>query len=305
MAMTRRSLLAMGAVAGAAGAKSHYRVGITNNTRGGWEKDFWLASRESREVGYKRVETFISYLWDSMDRPAEILRKASATGVSFVTVSNAGPMEMHFEDPASHAKILEEHTRLAGFVNALGCDHLKINMGPRRAHGTTDEDLKRMAEVIGKLGRRTAVEGVRLAIHAHMWSQFENRREVDYMMRHTDAKDVAFVLDTGHVTMAGMDPLALFRELGHRVVEFHLKDTAPETRGGVKQRIDRPDMMLHPVFFPLGTGGVDFEGLKAHGDKIGWRGHWTVELDTSPFRPPKESAAMSLGYLRQKFGLDG
>lgn len=300
---TRRTVLTLPAVA-AAQAKSEYRLGITNNTRGGWEKDFWLASRESREAGYKRVETFISYLWDSMDKPQEVLRKAAEIGVSFVTVSNAGPMEMRFEDRAKHAQILDEHARLARFVKALGCDHLKINMGPRRPEGTTGEDLKEVADVIGKLGKRTAAEGVRLAIHAHMWSQFENRREVDFMMKNTDAKDVAFVLDTGHITMAGMDPVELFRTLGHRVVEFHLKDTDPKTRGGAKKRIDRPDMMKEPVFFPLGAGGVDFAGLKQHGDSIGWRGHWTVELDTSPFRPPKESAAISLRYLKEKFGLN-
>ena len=59
-----------------------------------------------------------------------------------------------------------------------------------------------------------------------------------------------------------------------------------ENRGGAKSRLERPDMMKNPPFFPLGQGGVDFPALKAHLDKIGWRGFLTVELDTSPFRPP-------------------
>jgi sugar phosphate isomerase/epimerase len=100
-----------------------------------------------------------------------------------------------------------------------------------------------------------------------------------------------------------MDPVALTKQLGHRIVEFHMKDTKPEWRGGAKTRLDRPDMMKDPPFFPLGSGGVDFHAIKAHLDSIGWNGFLTVELDSSPFRPPKESARISLRYLEDKLGL--
>lgn len=107
-----------------------------------------------------------------------------------------------------------------------------------------------------------------------------------------------FVLDTGHITMAGIDPVALAKQLGSRIVEFHMKDTRPEWRGGAPKRLDRPDMMTDPPFFPLGHGGVDFPGIKAHLDSIGWKGFLTVELDSSPSRPPKESARISFQYLK-------
>jgi inosose dehydratase len=171
-------------------------------------------------------------------------------------------------------------------------------LGPRRAEGTTAEDLKHMARACEEVGRQLKGIGIRLAIHAHMWNQFENRKEIDYMMEHCTPENVGFVLDTGHITMAGIDPVELTRTLGHRIVEFHLKDTAAENRGGAKSRLDRPDMMKNPPFFPLGKGGVDFPGIKAHLDKIGWKGFFTVELDSSPFRPPKESARMSYDYIR-------
>jgi len=300
---TRRSLFAL-PLAAFAQAKPAYKVGVTNNTRGGWEKDFWLASRESREIGYRHVETFFSYLKDDIDKPADVLEKAKKIGVSIITVSNSGPMEMHFEDPAKRAQILDEHTKLARFVRQLGGNHLKINAGPRRPSGTTAEDLKHIAETFQQLGRRTQAEGVRLAVHAHMWSQFENQREIDYVMAHTDADTVAFVLDTGHITMAGIDPVALAFRLHHRVVEYHLKDTKKEWYAGAKTRLDRPDMMNDPPFFPLGSGGVDFPGLKKHLDAIAWKGWLTTELDSSPFRPPKESAAISLRYLRDVLKID-
>ena len=303
--VTRRAALSLASLPALAADKPVYRIGVTNNTRGGWEKDFWLACRESHEVGYRFVETFFSYLKDLIDKPEEVLARAKQIGVGFITVSNSGPMEMHFEDPAKRQQILSEHTRLARFVRQLGGNHLKINSGPRRPTGTTGEDLKHIAETLNQLGKRTANEGVRLAIHAHMWSQVENQREVDAILTHSDAKNVAFVLDTGHVTLAGIDPVALAKKLRHRIVEFHLKDTKPETLGGAKTRLERPgDMMADPPFFPVGSGGVDFKGLKKHLDSIAWKGWMTTELDTSPARPPKESAAMSLRYLKETLKID-
>jgi sugar phosphate isomerase/epimerase len=61
--------------------------------------------------------------------------------------------------------------------------------------------------------------------------------------------------------------------------------------------------MKDPIFFELGKGGVDFSAITAHLDRIGWKGWLTVELDSSPFRPPKESARISRQYLEKTLGL--
>jgi inosose dehydratase len=300
--MRRREFLAAGAAAGslAAAAKASYKVGITTNTRGGWESDVFLSFREAREVGYRNVETFISYLHkDYWNDATALQRKIDEIGVRFVTISNSGPLETHFEDPARHARLVEDHVALGRFIRKFGCTHLKINLGPRRPEGTTAADLEQMSKVLNVLGKRLTGEGVKLAIHAHMWNQFENRKEIDAVLGATDPKHVWFVLDTGHITMAGIDPVKLAKELGHRIVEFHMKDTRPEWRGGAPKRLDRPDMMADPPFFALGHGGVDFPALKKHLDSIGWRGFLTVELDSSPMRPPKESARISFKYLKE------
>lgn len=302
MQLTRRHFIAL-APALTFAADSRYTVGITTNTRGGWEKDVWLSFREAREVGYRNVETFIHYFKDFEDKPEELKKKIDEIGVRFTTISNGAPMETHFEDPAKLEKLLADHMKLGRYLKHFGIRHMKINLGGRRPDGTTDADLPHMAKACEELGRQLNGIGIRLAIHAHMWSQFENRKEVDYMMEHCTPKNVGFVLDTGHITMAGMDPVELTKTLGHRIVEFHLKDTAPENKGGAKTRLDRPDMMKNPPFFPLGEGGVDFLAIKAHLDKINWKGFLTVELDTSPFRPPKESARISLNYIRQTMGI--
>ena len=102
--------------------------------------------------------SFINYFGEYLDKPDELLKKTDAIGVKFVTISNGGRMEMHFEDPAKHEKILDEHMRLVRFIKRLGCDHLKINTGPRRPAGTTAQDLKHMAAVLDVLGQRISDE---------------------------------------------------------------------------------------------------------------------------------------------------
>ncbi len=288
------------------GADGRYKLGVTTNTRGGWENDTWLAFREAKAAGFENVETFIHYFKDAWDKddPAPLADRMAEIGVKFVTISNGGPMNMQFEDPTRHAQIVQEHVKLAKFVQRLGCTHLKCNAGSRRPNGSTAEDLRHMAAVYNQIGPRITDLGMRFAPHAHMWSQFEQPNEVHYILENTNAKHVWFVLDTGHITLAGMDPVQLAKQLGHRVVEFHLKDTKPETKGGAKTRVERNDPIKDPVFFAMGTsGGVDFPALKDHLDSIGWRGWLTCELDSSPMRSPLEGAKINRAYMKRVFAV--
>src|SRR5713226_6235000 len=100
---TRRAFVAgISAALLHAEAEPPYRVGITTNTRGGWEKDVFLSFREAHEAGYPYVESFIDYFGDYVDKPDELLKKTGESGVKSDTISNGGRMEMHCEDPARH-----------------------------------------------------------------------------------------------------------------------------------------------------------------------------------------------------------
>src|SRR5260370_11269533 len=147
MNVSRRSFLAAASVKLLSAAESRYKIGITTNTIGGWEKDPFVGFREAREVGYRYVESFISNFPDYYpDKPDALRKRLDEIGVGLVTLSNGGaPTEMHFEDASKRDKILADHLRLVRYIKTFGCTHLKINMGPRRPEGTTAEDLKNMA----------------------------------------------------------------------------------------------------------------------------------------------------------------
>jgi inosose dehydratase len=289
------------------GAEPRYRIGYTSNTRTAdpattWGGDPFRGFTEAHSVGFNFVEAFATSLSAFYsDDVAGLKKRIDEIGVRFAAITGgARGGSTHFEDPAARQAVIENHLGVVRFSKKFGCDHQKTNLGARRPEGTTQEDLKNIAETVEILGRRSLEEeGIPFGIHAHLGSQFQTQDEIDYLMSHTDPKHVRFVLDTGHTTMAGMDPVALAKKLGHRIVEFHLKDAKPEDRGGTKNVPGKGvDEIKDPYFFPLGTGGVDFLALKAHLDSIQWKGFLVVELDTSPWRPPIESARMSADYLR-------
>ncbi len=302
--LTRRRFLEIGslaAVAPALKAAPRFHVGITTNTRGGWEKDVLLSFREASEAGFHNVETFYNFALPWWDKREELKQIMDGMNLHFVTVSNGGPMKMQFEDPALAKDIVEEHVKLVRWIKWFGCDHLKINTGRRRPTGTTREDLAQMAKVMNELGKRISDEGLKFGVHAHLWTQFQDRAEIDRLMESTDSKHVFLVLDTGHITMAGIDPVELTKAYASRIVEFHMKDTRPEDRGGHKgptpQREGYTDKGKR-IFFELGNGGVDFPGILAVLKKNDWNGWLTVELDSTD-TTPKESATTSRKYLEQ------
>ena len=109
--LTRRDFLGAGAGVMAASrleAAARFRVGITTNTRGGWEKDVLLSFREASEVGYHYVETFYNNVLPWWDKPQELKKILDGLNLKFTTVSNGGPMKMQFEDPAQRAQLVEE-----------------------------------------------------------------------------------------------------------------------------------------------------------------------------------------------------
>ena len=280
---------------------SEFSIGITTNTLGGWEKDLIKSFREAAEVGYRAVETFYSYVLPYWEKPEAMKMILAEFGLRLVTVSNGGPMVMQFEDAATAGRIIDEHLKLVRWIKGFGCTHLKINTGQRRSEGTTTADLRQMAKTMNELGKRISDEGLKFGVHAHLWTQLQDRKEIDQLMESTDPRHVYMVLDTGHITMAGIDPVELTKTYVGRIVEFHMKDCKPEDRGGHKGPIPERKGYTDKgkrIFYELGRGGVDFPGILAVLNKNRWKGWLTVELDSSD-TTPKESARQSRQYLEE------
>ena len=325
--------------------QQQFRIGYTTNTRGGWEGSPFVGISEAREVGFRYFEIFGTsfcatpdglepaahdtqamkpwpggYSWKYPtgprakrevyypDRWEALQHRMYEIGGQFTAITGGAlGGSVAFHDPAQRQQVVDNHFNMTRFSRRFGCDHQKTNTGPRKQpDGTPLEDLKQIAITLDLLGKRIREElGMKFGVHAHLGSQVQNEHETTYIMENTKPENVGLVLDTGHITMAGMDPVALAKKLGHRVIEYHFKDTRREDRGGTRNvPLPTRDMMNDPYFYPLGEGGVDFPAIVAYLKSINWRGHLNVELDTSPWRPPKESARITANYIRNTLKIE-
>lgn len=100
---------------------------------------------------------------------------------------------------------------------SFGCQHFKIDMGRRSPAGTSDDDLKTLADSLNVLGQATADLGVRLSPHPHIWGPVERPEEIHRLMELTDPRYVCLLPDTAHLNLGGGDPLALVDQYYDRV----------------------------------------------------------------------------------------
>ena len=188
------------------------------------------------------------------------------------------------------------------FLQPLGVDHWKNNMGARPPGGPSDDQLKGLAEVANEIGMRTKKHGVRLSLHAHMWGPMEREHDFRRVMELTDPNYVFLIMDTGHNVLGGMDVVKMTDEFFPRITEYHLKDTFPQWRGNK----EGPTQAMHrekSVYASVGQGGgVDFPGLFAVLRKKHFRG-WAV-FDIDAPRPGDgtgtvdDNIAASVRYMR-------
>ena len=310
--MSRRSFLAASAAlpavlappASGAG-KTDITVGITVDTRPDWSgpANFIRSIDEASEIGYHWIETFWPYVARWENNPQGLKDELNKRNLKLETVSNGAGMRTDFVDAGQRAGVIEDHMKLIRFINGFGCDHLKINIGGQRKPGDERVAYKEMATTFTEIGKRMTDMGMKFGVHAHLNSAFETRQDVDAIMELTNPKEVYLILDTGHVSMAGMDPVKLTRDYTSRIIEYHMKDVAPEHKGGYKgsgpyrapggggrgrgQQSQQDENLPASVryrdrhFFELGRGGVDFPAILEILNAVSWKGWMTVELDST------------------------
>ncbi|RQW82397.1 sugar phosphate isomerase/epimerase family protein, partial [Micromonospora globispora] len=119
--------------------------------------------------------------------------------------------------------------------------------------------------------------GLEPVFHYHLGTDVETEAEADRLLELTD---VAVCLDTGHLRLAGGDPVAAVHRWAGRIGQVHLKDADL----AVHQRIREAGGGLTEVvaaggFCALGTGDVDFAGVLRGLDEIGYTGWLVIEQD--------------------------
>lgn len=137
--------------------------------------------------------------------------------------------------------------------------------------------LPRLDEMAKRLGDR----GLAMAYHHHMGTLIESEAEIDRMMAGT--KHVGLLLDTGHLTFAGGDPVRAARNHAKRVTHFHAKDIRADVMADVKaRRLSFLDSVLAGVFTVPGDGCVDYAAVLPPVAAAGYSGWLVVEAEQDP-----------------------
>jgi inosose dehydratase len=274
----------------------------------GGETSLETCLAQSREAGFSGTETGIKF---PMDAKA-LAPLLGGHGLALVSGWFSGEL--------LNRSVSEERARIApqlATFHALGAPVLvyaettgsiqssidtPLSLRPRMA----DEQFQSYGAKLTELAEWMAERGVALTYHHHMGTIVESQREIDLLMQSTGPA-VGLLIDTGHLTYAGADVLAVVRRHARRINHIHCKDVRPEVLKRVRQRDNSfLSAVLEGVFTVPGDGFIDYYAFARVLADIGYSGWVVVEAEQDPAKaPPLEYSRMGLRHLSAAFNAAG
>ena len=328
---TALALTASPALAGLDPKDPDIKFGTTGSIFGAWNgpdgglkmsPNMAMMLKDVKHYGLEGFEPYSAQVVQYLDKPLELKKLLLETGVQIASVGdlprrpgNAPKPRVADAAPAypwlggeGKAQLIADMEACArDFLQPLGVDHWKNNMGPRPPGGPSEDQLKGLAETANEIGMRTKKYGVRLSLHPHMWGPMEREHDFRRVMELTDPAYVYLIMDTGHNVLGGMDVVKMTDEFFPRITEFHLKDTFPQYRGN-KAGPTPEQHKQKSIYAAVGQGGgVDFPGVFAVMRKKHFKG-WAV-FDIDAPRPGDgtgsvdDNIAASVNYMRDRLGV--
>ena len=165
----------------------------------------------------------------------------------------------------------------------------------------TDAEWDTFLESLGRTMEIASGYGLRTALHPH-WGMAVVRQ--DHVERVLEQSSVELCIDTGHLALAGADPVAIARAATGRTAHVHLKDLDE----GLAERVRSGDLafrqaVIDGLFLPLGDGSVDVGGFITELETQGYEGWYVIEQDVvldsepEPGEGPIVAAERSFAYL--------
>lgn len=252
---------------------------------------------EARQAGFEGME-----LGHKFPREAAALRKVLAAH-RLDLVSGWYSAELLRRTPQQEMEHLRPHLDL---LKGLGAKVLIFaettdvhhdapqSKRPVVKDGQWAEFGRRLSEVADMV----LAEGVRLVFHHHMGTVVQSEADIHAMMAAT-GPSFHLLLDTGHATWGGADPVALARRYRNRISHFHGKDV----RKAIMQRSVREDWSFQKsvvagVYTVPGDGSIDFVAVLK--ELPGYSGWLIVEAEQDPKQAnPLTYARMGYANLRR------
>ncbi len=187
-------------------------------------------------------------------------------------------------------------------------------LGPDSHHSGYDQEIEltddEWATFLASLDRTiwiAAGHGLKTALHPHWGMAVVRQADVERVL---DQSRVDLCIDTGHLALAGADPVGIAKAAAGRVSHVHLKDLDEE----LARRVRSGDLafrqaVIEGLFLPLGDGSLDIEGFIVVLEGDGYQGWYVIEQDVvldeepEPGRGPMTAAARSFEFLDDVAGI--
>ncbi len=220
--------------------------------------------------------------------------------VSFWLASHYGAVPTNWWlNPTNHEKLIkyaEPYVKLLVEV-----DGLRLVMMPGDQYylckPVTEEKIRNVAECFNKIAKMAADYGIETSMHNEFWSMIHSMEEIELFFKYASS-EVGYCIDTAQVTIAGNNPVELYKIYNERVNHFHFKDTHNiDTKEEYKKEKAEFGSSVKRWFWEMGTleGKVDFPALMTALKQRSYKGWIILESDQSP--NPPESALLNRWYI--------
>lgn len=239
---------------------------------------------EGREAGFSGFE-----LGHKFPRKAEVLgpilgrhglRLVSGWYSSELLTRSA---EEEIEAIQGHLTLLRElGANAMVFCEVTRCIHGQRETPLSHSPRMTDAEWQTFTQRLNQVADYCLEQGVQIAYHHHMGTVVETEGDIDRLMELTKPS-VGLLLDTGHLTCAGGDPVVVQQKYADRIIHVHCKDIRKDVLADARNRdISFLNAVLNGVFTVPGDGFIDyttlFKGLK-QSEYSGWL---VVEAEQDP-----------------------
>lgn len=225
--------------------------------------------RRLAEIGFTHVETAFWPEGVSHRDAATYLKEAG------LTVSSI------------HAELPENGDRnsLLEIAELYQCDRLIWHGWPEDPRYHSVEGTLELASLYNELSGYLNANGLRFGLHNHWW-EFRSlpNGETPWEIMHRELDEAIFSqLDIYWVTVAGLDPAEIIRQLGSRVEMLHVKD-------GPANPDDTSAVEPHEPMTVVGQGTLDIPSImEASTDTVEWMVLEMDEVDGDVFNLLEES----------------
>ncbi|MCT2086871.1 sugar phosphate isomerase/epimerase [Microbacterium enclense] len=224
-------------------AINHFKPNFDDFAR---RRDHLRALRIVSISGFTGIElTAGTGRWEPLGNPAQMAANFGDLGGFAAFVREAGldgvsswfwdPMTPYREDmlpgsdpadAASRPVLIERARWFAGALAELGGDVLVARpaVSAWQRPDLDDDDIAVLAETWNAVGDAIAESGIRLGLHFDFLSALRVGDGLRKLVAATDPGRVGLALDTGELTIAGVDPHDFFHRHADRVVLVHLKN---------------------------------------------------------------------------------